>query len=497
MLTNLGDLLATARHRFGTKPAVLSPERNVSFAELDAMADNVAANLHVSGVGPADVVTLWMDNGWRWMAAYYGALRAGAVVNPVNILLSPAEVDYITRDCGASLIIGPADRIQTLSPPVGARVIDDRDGLDTLLARPSRAAALPAVEIGLASMASICYTSGTTGHPKGAVLSHRAVLMNTLMTSLMHGRREGEVVVSALPCPHVYGNVVMNSAVACGMTLALFQRFDEGTILDAISRYRATLFEGVPTMYMRLLNHPALARADLSSLQRCTVGGQTMPVATMEEVERRFGCRLLELWGMTELAGLGTTHPFNGPRRLGSIGVPMPGYEARIAHIDDTGRAVPEGEVGELLIRGPSVMDGYLGNEAATRESLEADGWLHTGDLAHRDRDGYYYVVDRKKEMILTAGYNVYPAELERVIAAHPAVAMVAVGKIPDATKGELAKAYVVLRPGSSATAESIVEHCRGQLAAYKIPRQVQFVDDLPKTSTGKILRRELRRLDG
>lgn len=494
MVRNLADLLAVAGRRFGAREAVVAPDRTVSFSELDDLASRVASKLLAEGIGSGDVVTLWFDNGWRWMAAYYGALRAGAVVNPVNALLTSAEVDYIVRDCRARLIIGAAERIHTLTP--GVRTVDDAAGLDAMLTPRACTERLPATDIGSSSLASICYTSGTTGQPKGAMLTHQAVLMNTLMTSLMHGRGAGDVVVSALPCPHVYGNVVMNSAIACGMTLVLFSRFDEEAVLDAIVRYRATLFEGVPTMYMRLLNHVALERAELSSLQRCTVGGQTMPVTTMQEVERRFGCRLLELWGMTELAGLGTTHPWNGPSRLGSIGVPLPFYEARVVHVEDTNRVMPEGEVGELLIRGPSVMNGYLGNDVATREAMEPDGWLHTGDLVHRDREGCYYVVDRKKEMILTAGYSVYPAELERVIAGHPAVAMVAVGRIPDATRGEVAKAYVVLRSGAAATAEQIVEYCRGQLAAYKLPRQVQFVADLPRTSTGKILRRELYRLD-
>ncbi|MGE0543932.1 MAG: class I adenylate-forming enzyme family protein, partial [Dehalococcoidia bacterium] len=379
---HLGELIAVSGVRFGSRTAVVSPDRAVSFAELDELASAMARNLLAEGIGPGDVVTLWFENGWRWLAAYYGVLRAGAVVNPVNALLTAAEVDYIVRDCGARLIVGAVDRVHQLAPAPGVRIVDDASGLDALLAPAADTERLPPGDIGLSSLASICYTSGTTGRPKGAVLTHQAVLMNTLMTSLMHGRSAGDVVVSALPCPHVYGNVVMNSAIACGLTLVLFPRFDEETVIDSIARHRATMFEGVPTMYMRLLNHAALARADLSSLRRCTVGGQTMPVATMEEVERRFGCRLLELWGMTELAGLGTTHPWNGPRRLGSIGVPMPFYEARVAHVDDASRTMPDGDVGELLIRGPSVMNGYLNHEAATREAIEPDGWLHTGDLA-------------------------------------------------------------------------------------------------------------------
>jgi long-chain acyl-CoA synthetase len=281
-----------------------------------------------------------------------------------------------------------------------------------------------------------------------------------------------------------------------GMTLVLHSRFDPAEILASIETYRATMFEGVPTMYLYMLAHPDLGAFDLSSLTRCTVGGQTMPVAKMQEVERRFGCPLIELWGMTELAGLGTTFPSNGPRKLGSIGVAVPYVEARIAHVSDAATTMPRGEVGELLIRGPFVMQGYYGNDAATREAIEPDGWLHTGDLATMDDDGAISVVDRKKDMILTAGFNVYPAEIERVVATHPSVAMVAVGPQPDEMKGEIAKAYVVLKPDAEPDADGILALCREQLAAYKVPRAVQFVPDLPKTSTGKVMRRELRTLD-
>jgi long-chain acyl-CoA synthetase len=256
------------------------------------------------------------------------------------------------------------------------------------------------------------------------------------------------------------------------------------------------MFEGVPTMYMYLLNSAHLATYNLSSLTRCTVGGQTMPVAKMEEVEARFGCPLIEVWGMTEIAGVGTTHPLYGPRRHGSIGRAVPYVDCRIADLADAGKTLVSEEIGELMIRGPILMQGYYGNEAASRAALEPDGWLHTGDVARMDAEGYIYIVDRKKDLIITGGYNIYPAELERVIAAHPAVAMVAVGSQPDALKGELAKAYVVLKRDAPADANAILAHCRAHLAAYKVPRSVQFVSDLPKTSTGKIMRRELKTLD-
>jgi long-chain acyl-CoA synthetase len=260
------------------------------------------------------------------------------------------------------------------------------------------------------------------------------------------------------------------------------------------------MFEGVPTMYLYLLDHLGALetdqRPDVSSLTRCTVGGQTMAVAKMRAVEELLGCPLIELWGMTELAGLGTTHPSYGVNVHGSIGVALPYTEVRIAATDGAAVTLARGEIGELMVRGPLVMQGYFGNPAATAEAIEPDGWLHTGDVAYQDEAGHVFVVDRKKDMILTAGYNVYPAEIERVLSAHPAVSMVAVGAVPDETKGEIAKAYVVLRPGQEATADELIENCRAELAAYKVPRAVQFVADLPKTSTGKLMRRALRDLD-
>jgi len=332
-------------------------------------------------------------------------------------------------------------------------------------------------------------------NPKGALLTHRSILMNTAMTATMHVRTAADTVVSALPCSHVYGNVVMNAAIAHGMTLVLHKAFDVECVLASIQAERATMLEGVPTMYMYILDHPKLGQYDLSSLSRCTVGGQTMPEAKMRQVEAAFGCPLIELWGMTELGGLGTTHSAYGPPRLGSIGVALPHLSARIAATDGTNRVLPVGEVGELQIRGPVTMREYLGRPDATKETLEPDGWLHTGDLARQDEDGYIYVVDRLKDMVITGGFNIYPAELERVIAEHPDVAMVAVSSIPDEAKGELAKAYVVPRKGVALDFEALERHCRSRLAAYKVPRAWQAVDDLPKTSSGKILRRKLREL--
>jgi len=288
----------------------------------------------------------------------------------------------------------------------------------------------------------------------------------------------------------------MNTTFLYGPTMVVLERFSAEEALLTIAQHRATIFDGVPTMYLFMLNSAELEQTDLSSLTRCFVGGQTMPVAKMREVESRFRCSLYELWGMTELGGLGTTNTALGPNRHGSIGIPLPYIECRVADAADASRSLAADEVGELMVRGPIVMQGYFGNPEATRETIEPDGWLHSGDLARMDGDGYVFIVDRKKDMILTGGYNVYPAEIERVIAQHPAVALVAVGSLPDELKGEIAKAYVVARTGARVTEDEILMLCREHLAAYKLPRAIQFVDDLPRTSTGKIMRRMLRTLE-
>jgi long-chain acyl-CoA synthetase len=502
MLDHLGQVLPAAAAEFGDKVALVAQERRFTFRDLDGLSATLAANLVKLGIAPGDRVTLYAPNSWEWLVSYYGALKAGATINPVNVMLTPSELAFVTRDCGAKALIGSRDK---LAPVLASGV----EGLTAIAFGPEAlAGAVPfdelvsghlpfdPVPVPSDRVSTIAYTSGTTGHPKGAMQSHRAVILNGAMTAQMHRKTQDDVVVSALPCPHVYGNVVFNGAMMYGLTLVLHPRFDALEILGSIQAHRATMFEGVPTMYMYMLASPEFDRFDLSSLQRCTVGGQTMPVAKMEEVERRFGCPLIELWGMTELAGLGTTFPAYGPRTLGSIGVALPFCQARVASVTDASVTMPAGEVGELMMKGPIVMLGYFGNEQATRDTIEPDGWLHTGDLASMDDLGQVFIVDRKKDMINTAGFKVFPAEIERVVAAHPSVAMVAVGSQPDEMKGEIAKAYVVLKAGMPPDADGILDLCRRELSAYKVPRAVQFVADLPKTSTGKIMRRELRTLD-
>jgi len=506
--TTVGGLIRAAARRYGAKTALIVGGATYSYAALDEQSSILAAHLEQMGFQKGDVISLCAPNSAEWIISYYAILKMGGVVNPLNLMLTPKEVAYAMKDCGAKAILGAAENLAALSSladegmtatriawgePVPKATIQFTD-LQTWPADVEPE--YPVSGLQAIDTCSVSYTSGTTGHPKGALLTHGAILMNVEMTSVMHARTHEDVIVSALPCSHVYGNVVMQSTFSHGGTLVLHAAFDAERIAQSIETHRATLLEGVPTMYMYLLNFGRLDQFDLSSLTRCTVGGQTMPVSKLEDVERVFGCPILELWGMTEIGGLGTTHTFYGPHKLGSIGIAMPHVEIRIAAVDDPTAPIETGQVGELQVRGPITMREYIGNSAATAEVLLESGWLRTGDLAYIDAEGFAFIVDRLKDLIITAGFNIYPAELERVIAAYPGVAMVAVGSVADDDKGELAKAYIVQREDAQLDLEDLRRYCRENLAAYKVPRAFQLVPDLPKTSTGKIMRRALRQLD-
>jgi long-chain acyl-CoA synthetase len=505
MQTSVGALTGLAASRYGQKTALVFEHETWSFLRLDELSSKVAAALRALGIGPGERVALYSHNCPEWIIAYYAIMKLGCVVTPLNLMLTPEEAAFAINDCGAVAVFGSDDRISRLEQlrggtslrhcfAYGGEIPANSVDFRSLLASP--VGECPLLGVNIDEPCTIAYTSGTTGYPKGAVLTHRSILMNTAMTATMHVRTEADTVVSALPCSHVYGNIVMNAAVAYGMTLILHKTFDAGRVLESIETHRATMFEGVPTMYMYLLDHSKLAEYDLSSLTRCTVGGQTMPEAKMRQAEAALGCPVIELWGMTELGGLGTTHSAYGPSRHGSIGVPLPHLEARVVAVDGSGLILPPNEVGELQIRGPVTMREYFGSPEATAETLVTGRWLRTGDLVRQDEEGYLYVVDRLKDMFITAGFNIYPAEIERVIAEHPDIAMVAVGSIPDEVKGELAKAYVLPRGGVTLDLAELDRHCRSRLAAYKVPRAYQIVSELPKTSTGKILRRMLKTLD-
>lgn len=500
-LPSPASILPRSAALYGDKCALISEGRSFSFAELDRLSDRVAGALAARGVRQGQLVSLYSQNRWEWIVAYHGILKAGAMVNPVNVMLTYDELAFVLEDCEAVAVFTSGDHAQRVATasetlPRLRNIVSfdaiDAGGVERFDNLLTSTAAVPAITIDEAGPCSVGYTSGTTGYPKGAVQSHRAVFLNCALTATMHGRNDNDIVVTALPTPHVYGNVVVNGTFIAGGTVVLMERFAASQALELIEVHRATMFEGVPTMYAMMLADEDSRNRDISSLTRSTVGGQTMPTATIERWQTRTGAPMLELWGMTEIAGLGATHTVHAPTVSGSIGVSLPGIELKIVDLTDPTLEAAAGEPGELMVRGPIVMLEYYGRPEATAEVLEADGWLHTGDIARKDETGHYFVVDRRKDMIITGGYNIYPAEIERVMAAHPAIALVAVGSVPDEIKGELACAYVVRMPNSQVTAEELIAFAGEGLAAYKRPRLVRFVDSLPTTSSGKIMRRRL-----
>lgn len=504
-----GQILPFAAAHHPDKVGLVVGARRLTYRELDRLSDGVAASLLDRNIGPGDVVSLYGQNSWEWIVSYHGALKAGAVVNPVNVMLTGPELSYVLSDCGAKAVFAGSAQADTVSGALDAvtsvelfSVFDGPHGAHEnavswtdFLDSASATSTAPAPRVTPKDLCCIGYTSGTTGHPKGAMQTHQAILLNCALTATMHGRRDDDTVVTALPAAHVYGNVAINSTFLAGGTVVLMERFDAAHALRLIAAENATMFEGVPAMYSMMLADPLFDTAELSSLRKSTIGGQTFSPGLAERWQTRAAGPMLELWGMTEIAGLGTTHSVYAPPVPGSIGVSLPGIEIKIGPMDSSVSEVPVGTPGELMVRGPLVMLGYYRRPDATAEVLSPDGWLRTGDVAYVDDTGHIFIVDRLKDMILTAGYNVYPAEIERVISSHPQVTMVAVGKQPDEVKGEVAVAYIVAAPGNDVDDASILEHCRQHLAAYKRPREVVFVDTLPTTSSGKLMRRKLTEL--
>ncbi|WP_460061656.1 long-chain-fatty-acid--CoA ligase [Streptomyces sp. YKOK-I1] len=490
-MANLAGFLVDTAERQPDRPALRLGERVVTYAELDGASARAAALLRAEGVRPGDRVALMLPNVPEFVVLYYGVLRAGAVVVPLNPLLKERETAYHLTDSGASLLFewhqAPGEGAQ------GAAAA----GVRQLAVEPAAFAGLlsgheplpDVAETDDADVAVLLYTSGTTGRPKGAVLTHGGLRHNTEVNTV-HVQRmtSDDVVVGCLPLFHIFGQIcTMSVAVRAGASLTLVPRFEPQAVLDAIARDRATVFEGVPTMYAALLQHPS--EADVSTLRLCVSGGASLPVEILHGFERRFGCAILEGFGMSETSPVVTFNHPDRPRKAGSIGTPIQDVEVRL--LDEKGQDVPAGEVGELAVRGPNVMKGYWNRPEETAAAVP-DGWLRSGDLARQDEDGYFYIVDRKKDMIIRGGYNVYPREIEEVLHEHPAVALAAVVGVGHAHLGEEIAAAVVLRPGAGATPDELREFVKERVAAYKYPREIWLMDQLPTGPSGKILKREI-----
>ncbi|MFE0703160.1 long-chain fatty acid--CoA ligase [Streptomyces sp. NPDC058872] len=490
-MVNLAGFLVETAQRQPERPALRLGERVITYAELDEGSARAAALLRSQGVRPGDRVALMLPNVPEFVFLYYGILRAGAVVVPMNPLLKTRETEYHLADSGAARLFewhqAPGEGAQGAAAAGVPHTTVEPAGFAAMLAACEP---LPGVaDTGGEDTAVLLYTSGTTGRPKGAVLTHAGLRHNTEVNSVEIQRMTpDDVVVGCLPLFHIFGQIcTMSAAVRSGASLVMIPRFEPGAVLDAIARERATVFEGVPTMYAALLQHPS--DADLSTLRMCISGGASLPVEILHGFERRFGCPVLEGFGMSETSPVVTFNHPDKPRKAGSIGTPIRDVAVRL--LDEEGRDVTPGEIGELAVRGPNVMKGYWNRPEETAATIP-DGWLRTGDLARADEDGYLYVVDRKKDMIIRGGYNVYPREIEEVLHEHPAVALAAVVGVPHPELGEQVAAVVVLRPAAQASGDELREYVKERVAAYKYPRHVLLVDELPLGPSGKILKREI-----
>jgi long-chain acyl-CoA synthetase len=466
----------------------------VSYGLLDGATALMAGLLAEKGVGPGDRVGIMLPNVPYFAVCYYGVLRAGGVVVPMNVLLKQREVAFYLRDPEAKLLLawhGFAEDAQA-----GAR----EAGVDCVLVEPGAFEQLLGASAPRADVADtdsddtavILYTSGTTGTPKGAELTHANLKRNCEIARALFGLGDEAVTLGALPLFHAFGQTcALNATIAGGGMLTLIPRFDPVKALEIIERDRVSVFEGVPTMYNAMLHCPDASRYDTSTLKLCASGGAAMPVEVMHGFEEKFGCKVLEGYGLSETSPVASFNHPDRERKAGSIGTPVEGVEMKV--VDDEGHDLPTGEVGEIVIRGHNVMKGYWNRPDATAEAIR-DGWFHTGDMAKVDEDGYFFIVDRKKDMIIRGGYNVYPREIEEVLYEHPAVREVAVVGIPHDELGEEVGAAVALKDGVEVTTDELRQHVKAQVAAYKYPRIVWLVEDLPKGPTGKILKREIER---
>jgi long-chain acyl-CoA synthetase len=494
MSENLARILTETAAEHGDRTAFKLDDIELSYAMLDETSARVAALLRQKGVEPGERVGLMLPNVPYFPAIYYGILRAGAVVVPMNVLLKEREVNFYLGDSGAKLLFGWhdfADAAETGAADAGAECILVKPGeFEQLLVaqEPDRELADRSGE----DTAVILYTSGTTGKPKGAELTHDNLYRNCSMTSVTLGEFSHEdVLLGALPLFHSFGqSCTMNSAVSVGATVTMIPRFDPEKALEMLSRDQVTVFLGVPTMYNAMLHAKNADTADASTLRLCMSGGAAIPVELIRGFEAKFDCAILEGYGLSETSPVASFNHPDRERKPGSIGTPIEGVEMQVW--DEQGNELPQGEVGEIVIRGHNVMKGYWERPDATADAINSDGWFRSGDMAKVDEDGYFFIVDRKKDLIIRGGYNVYPREVEEVLYEHPAIQEAAVVGVPDDALGEEVGAAVVLKEGGSLDAQEVKTYVKEQVAAYKYPRKVWFVDELPKGPTGKILKREI-----
>ena len=525
---SVDDLLSRAAKNWPNAVATRFYGAEMTYRDVDAAAGRFAAGLRKIGVNKGDRVSILMPNSPQFVIAFFGILRAGGIVVQTNPLYTPRELEEMYRDAGVETVVcvdlffKNVAKVQETLPLKRVVVTDIKEYLPGLLAllyplkkrkdfgkivipkatwvywfkgllSPVPAKPEP---INLDDAAVLQYTGGTTGTPKGAMLSHRNLVANAHQAAAWFPGLKGgdETFLAAIPFFHVYGlTVALLSAVVIGAKMVLHPNPREiEAILKLIAKTKPSIFPGVPTMYVAIVNNPKVAKYDLRSIRACISGAAPLPLEVRRKFEAMTGGKLVEGYGLTEASPITHCNPIFGLVKDG-IGIPVSGTDARIVDSETGTRVLATGEVGELAVRGPQVMRGYWNRPDETRNVITGDGWLLTGDIAKMDEDGYFSIVDRKKDMIIASGYNVYPREVEEVLFMHPAVQEAAAIGVPDPYRGETVKAYIVLKPGATATAEEITSFCRERLAPFKVPKQIEFATELPKTLVGKVLRRALR----
>jgi long-chain acyl-CoA synthetase len=509
MSLNLAVLLTESTKKYPNETAIIFDSFKLNYTQLNAVSNQFANGLQNLGIKRGDKVGLMMPNIPQFAIALYGVLKLGAVLVPMNVLLKSDEIEYNIKDSDAVALIawdgcvGEAQKAIERVPTCQHLIVAQSPGSNIPLPEGAQSfnglmqSAAPTFEMAPTQpedTAIILYTSGTTGRPKGAELTH----FNLFFVAQFGGDKlmpsnPGDVALAVLPLFHIFGlSNILNTFIGRGAAVTLVPRFDPVKVLEVMQRDKVTHFAGVPTMYFGLLSVPNHKDYDTSSLRVCISGGAAIPVEVLHAFEKEFNVPVLEGYGLSETAPTLTFNIQERPRKPGSIGVPIWGAEMRV--VDDNDNPVSQGQIGEIVCRGPMVMKGYYKRPEATAEAMKND-WFHTGDLAYIDEEGYYFIVDRKKDMIIRGGYNVYPREIEEVLYQHPAVREAAVIGVPDPKMGEEVKAFVSLKAGVDATSQELIEFVKSKVAAYKYPREIDILDDLPKGPTGKLLKRDLRTL--
>jgi long-chain acyl-CoA synthetase len=495
----LDQILSKSAENFGEKAAIVWNDKEYSFKDLDSMSNKFAHALLEKGLTKGDRVCIFMQNSPEFVVSHFGIIKAGCITVPLNVMYRKRELVHMVNDSGATVMVTSEGNL-----PYVLEVRNDLKSLREIIVTSSNVpegclSFYRLLENGVDKptdvrnadddVAVICYTSGTTGSAKGAMITHSNFISNISTLSQLWELTDRDKLMMALPMFHVHGlGIAVHGMVYCGYTMVLLERFDAKKVMEGIEKYKCTVFMGVPTMYIKLLELDD-CNYDLSSMRLWTVGSAPMPVDAMEKFKERYGFELLERYGMTETAVVIASNPLKGKRKPGSVGLPIPGVEVKI--VDDEDNPLPVNEVGEIVVRGPNVMKGYWNRPQETEEAFR-NGWFHTGDLGKIDEEGYLHIVGRKKEMIISGGFKVFPREVEEVLHTHPKVKEVAVVGIPDPVRGESVKAYIVLKDGTTATEKELDEYCRNNLAAFKVPRIYEFVSSIPRTPSGKILNRLL-----